>query len=278
MADAVALKTTDFNNPKQVLALALEKTEKGSGFQKAIQRVNINGAGTVQDFLGQTDAEWVEESGLKPVKNPGVTSLEVMPKKMAKVVFASTEGVTDIPGLWDKLMEEATGSLARTFDKTLAGFITAPAAISTYKDAAAATVTSYKTFVEAIAAVNGDYPTTGIVLTTVMLDSLRAAVTINDVPALQISGDYSAGTINGIPYFIIAGTTAVGFVGPFATRAFWGVVPGSVRVEQLKVIENSDGTVRALEQRNEIGMLVEARFAHKIVTIDEFKKLTVSGS
>lgn len=252
--------------------------ELGSAFQKAATSVPLDGNGMIIPILGQADAQWVTEGALKPIVDAPISDVELRATKMARVSLYTTEMENDIPQLVKAVKDEIAASLSRTFDKTVAGLITAPAGFSNFSASDTVNISDYASWIHAISTVKG-YPTDAIVLNTHCLDGLRSLVSTVGTPLLNIVGDAKSGTINGVPYFgYIDGTTeAHGIVGPFA-RALWGVVDGSVIVDILReTAQLPDGTIVALRQKNMIGVLVEARVGFKVYDESEFKKITVSG-
>lgn len=268
---------SDLSVAPSLAASVLTGLKRGSAFQKLATQVPLDGFGKIITVLGQEDASWVEEGQTKPINDAEKAEIVLNAKKLARVSLYSSELANDVPALRAAIEAEVADSLSRTFDKTVAGVIDAPAGFSTLKNVDSKQITDYQSFRAAIATRTG-HATDGIALNVFELDALHGVVNASGLPALNIQGDYNSGTINGIPYYVFeGGTEALGYVGPFK-RAIWGVVEGSTVVTILReTAELPDGTVIALKQKNLIGVLAETRVGFKVYNETEFSKLVETG-
>lgn len=274
----MSINTTDFTLNPVLEQLILENLQKESGFQAASKLVKLTPYGTIVGSLGTTEADWVDEGGKKPAKKNAVTEVTLVGKKLAKVVGWTEEAETAVQNLEALLKEEALPSLSLAFDKTVAGEKVAPSGFDSLTGVTAVNVTGRQAFVKAVASKSTDAGQNTIVLNEAMLSELDA-LTYNNSAILNVvrENDFT-GTINGVRYFVYKSelTTPKGFVGPFARKAYWGVLPGSVRIEQvIGSYEDENGNTVHLSQSNQKAMLVEGRFGFKLADKALFNEITV---
>lgn len=277
----MAFQTSDLTNNPVLINGIIAEVEKASAFQTLATKVPLDGSGSIIPLLGQAYASIVGEGAIKPVIDAPLTELTLEAKKFARTVLWTDEAADLRPIIKNAIMNEAVGSIARTFDAAVGGFYpgTLPTGFDTLSGATPVAITSYSTAVAAFKARNGK-AATGVALNLELLDELRGVVTVNDVPALQINGDDKTGTINGKRYVVFEGGDGpLGYVGAF-NRAVWGVIPGSVKVIPLEETAEVDGETIALKQRNMGGAVVEGRFGFRVYDLTDFAKIVsgISGS
>jgi HK97 family phage major capsid protein len=266
---------TDITVPKTLAEAVLTGLKRGSVFQALGTQVPLDGAGRIINMVGEEDAVWYGgEGNTRPIVEADITQIELVSKGLGRVSLHSKELANDIPALVKAVEEEVKNSLARTFDKTVAGLITAPAGFSTLGGVDAVTVTDYASWRAFIATKNG-YATDAVALNVFELDHLHSLMTPSGVPALNIQGDYNSGTINGIAYKVFKGGDAgLAFAGPFKERVIWGVVEGSTQVQVLtETAERPDGSIVALKQKGLIGIMVDTRVGYKVIDESDFVKI-----
>lgn len=270
--------TSDFSLTPKVEAILLDAIQTTSGFQSASKLVQLNGAGVIISTLAPSTAAWVGEGEEKPVVKGAVSEVTLSAKKIAKIVVMTDEASADIDGLVSALETEGAGSIGRTFDLTIAGEESGPVEISTLTGATPVLVDDRAGWVKAITPVRSGVGRSSVVMNEMMKFALMAIDNANGSPVYNIveNGEYS-GTINGIPYniFYSESTEPVGFVGPFATKAYWGAIPGFWRIEKLVGGYNDEnGKAQFFGQNNEFGILVEGRFGYAVENLNLFKELT----
>ena len=123
---------------------------KASAFMSAAQNVQISYTGTILPSVTDHDAEWVAEGAVKPVVQPTLDQLEITGKKLAKIVYVTKEFADNYDYIWNKIQTDAIGSLARTYDKTVAGLVAAPFGFTSFGDLPVSTVTNRASFIAAI--------------------------------------------------------------------------------------------------------------------------------
>ena len=276
----MSVSTSDFTlNPVQTGAV-LSEIQKVSAFQAASKLVQLSGSGVILSAITPTDASWVGEGAKKPVVDNPVTEVTVIAKKLAKAVVWTDEAGSDIPNLEAKLMEDGIPALARAFDKTAAGEKAAPAGFA-HLDASVSTVniSDLSTFTDAETPV-GTAGETQFVMNKALFFALKKLTNPLGGRLLDIVKETEiTGTIEGVRYYIYASdeTEPVGYAGPFATEAYWGVIPGSVSVRPITgAYEDESGNVIAMDQYNMRGFIVEGRFGYAVKEVDNFKVLSAN--
>lgn len=250
----------------------VSEINKASAFMQVSKQLPLSYSGSVIPKTTQGYAAWIAEGASKPVRQPEFDTLTMTGKKLAKIVYVTNEFAQDKAVVWDTIKRDAFGTLAKTFDATVAGLVTAPTGFTTLAGSPVAVVTGRASFIAAIAPVQGK-ATTAIVLNEVLKYELLAISNSLEGGVLTITDT----TINGIPYVILPleTTEPLGFVGPFRTDAFFGVIPGSVRVSMSNEATIVDeGVTVSLWQENKTAFLVEGYYGFR--TSDDFEN--ASGS
>ena len=103
---AVALPT-DISNE------IIQKTTEQSAIMRLARRITLPGNGvTIPMITGEPTAEWVEETGAKPVSNPGVNKKIMQAYKLAVIETFSKEFTRDLKVLYDALVARMPAALA----------------------------------------------------------------------------------------------------------------------------------------------------------------------
>lgn len=283
-----AINSDNLLSQEDIKAIVLETYGK-SKIQQIAKQIRMTDAGVVmQDMHGKL-AEFTVEGAPKPIINPTFTNWKLEPFKITRIVYATEESLRVEGDLEALLLEELTDSIAETFDAAFIGGTavvpTKPAGFDSLPEIsdAAAVITGYPSFVQAMAPKGGKTPD-HIVLNAEMLTELQMIVNDHQQPILQFgSHPKFDGTINNKPYTLVeipGVTTPVGYTGPFATRLLWGVVPGSISVkksDQVTLVDN--GQVRSMWQENKVAFLAEAKYACKAYNLNgEFKKISADAA
>lgn len=108
--------------PVDVSKEILQKVQESSAIMKLAQPMTLPGRGVAINVItGDPEAEWVSETGNKPVKNPGLATKILRPYKLAVIVPFSDEFRRDASALYDALVKRLPGALAAKFDATVFG-------------------------------------------------------------------------------------------------------------------------------------------------------------
>lgn len=106
--------------PNDVSSEILAKTQEASMIMKLARRINLPGKGVqIPIIASDPTAEWVEETGVKPVSNPGLDKKIMQAHKLAVIVPFSNEFKRDAASLYDALISRLPGVLAKKFDATV---------------------------------------------------------------------------------------------------------------------------------------------------------------
>ena len=106
-------------DPEQA-AFIIQKAQEQSAIMSLAQRITLPGNGlTIPVIASDPEAEWVAETGVKPVKNPGFEKKVMQAYKMAVIVPFSDEFRRDRAALYNAVVNRLPGALAKKFDETV---------------------------------------------------------------------------------------------------------------------------------------------------------------
>lgn len=113
---------TSIDLPVDVSNEILQKVQESSAVMKLARPITLPGRGTAINVItGDPEAEWVGETGAKPVKNPGLATKVMRAYKLAVIVPFSDEFRRDAQALYDALVQRLPLALAKKFDSTVFG-------------------------------------------------------------------------------------------------------------------------------------------------------------
>jgi len=120
MASGVPTNRTYISNiPTEVAQEIIQKAQSQSAIMTLARRIALPGWGlTIPVITSDPAAEWVSETGEKPVANPGLESKVMQPYKLAVIVPFSEEFRRDVNALYNALVERLPLALAEKFDET----------------------------------------------------------------------------------------------------------------------------------------------------------------
>lgn len=287
--------------PVEVSSEIMQKTQEESAIMRLARRISLPGTGvTIPVITGDPTAEWVAETGVKPVSNPTINKKLMQAYKIAVIETFSDEFVRDAKALYDALIARIPGALAKCFDSTVIGATEKPG--ENFDNFASCTAqsliatTSHSAY-DGLVAADTDIAThggilngfalspqaRGILLSTV--DSTGRPLFVNNVaegaipmilgvPTYMNKGMYKAGTaastgVDGVP-------AVVGVAGDW-TQAMYGTVEG------VKISTNNTGSVTVgsgtsaqtinLWQQNMVAVRAEIEVGFRADT-SVFNKLT----
>lgn len=120
MATGTATNRTNIELPTQVSTEILQKTQEASAVMQLARQIALPGWGlTIPVITSDPEAEWVSETGLKPVKNPGLEKKVMQAYKLAVIVPFSNEFRRDAANLYSALIGRLPLALAQKFDATV---------------------------------------------------------------------------------------------------------------------------------------------------------------
>lgn len=280
-----AINRTNYPLPNDVSSEIIQKTQEASAVMQLARQIPLPGKGVeIPVILSDPTAEWVSETGLKPVSTPTLDKKIMTAYKLAVIVPFSNEFRRDEDALYNALVGRLPGVLAETFDATV---FHGAAPGSNFDTLAACTAQSIGAGVEyaGLVAADGDIAdhdgiNNGFVISPKGKNALLLATDGNDRPlfinsvaegaipmilgvrTLQSKGSYKAGTPN-----------VVGFAGDW-TKAAYGVVDGiNVGYSEDATLVSGNTTIN-LFQQNMFAVRVEMEVGFRADTT-VFNKLTV---
>ena len=120
---------TDITLPAELSAEIIQKTQEESAIMRLARQITLPGRGMeIPVITSDPEAEWVSETGVKPVSNPGLSKKVMSAYKLAVIVPFSNEFRRDAAALYDQLVRRLPLALAKKFDQTVLGGVGAPGA------------------------------------------------------------------------------------------------------------------------------------------------------
>lgn len=240
-ATGQATNRTNFELPMDVSREILQKTQEASAIQRLARRVNLPGNGLIIPMItGDPTADWVTETGMKPVSNPSFDRKLMQAHKLAVIVPFSDEFRRDRKALYDQCIRRLPLALAAKFDETV---LFGPAStLANFDNFSAVTQqaldTSGKTAYDGLVAADIDISEQGGIVDGYVFSPqgrgiLLSAVDANKRPLFinSVADDAIPRVLGAPTYFVRAAYKAggtndiVGFAGDWS-HAMWGTVEG----------------------------------------------------
>ena len=272
---------TTIGLPAELSAEILQKTQEASAIMQLARQINLPGAGAeIPVITSDPTAEWVSETGSKPVSNPGLSKKIMSAYKLAVIVPFSNEFKRDAEALYNALVNRLPAALAAQFDATVIGG-TAPGSNFDVLTACQAQEVGFAGYVAAmgdIADNGGDM--NGIILSPQAKAATLGATDLQGRPLFIADGTQGGiGTILGATTLAekaahVAGV-ADGVAGDW-TQAVWGTVEG-VKIDfadQATLVDANENTIN-LFQQNMFAVRAEIEVGFRADT-DCFNLLTVT--
>ena len=291
MASGIPTNRTNIVLPAEVSSEIIAKTQEESAVMKLARQIALPGRGVeIPVIVSDPAAEWVSETGLKPVSNPTLEKKVMSAYKLATIVPFSNEFKRDAAALYNALVGRLPLVLAQTFDATV---FHGDAPGSNFDTFASAQAQALDDDVYAgLVAADGDIAdnggiTNGFVISpkgkSVLLgatDTTKRPLFINNVaegavpmilgcPTVQSKGAYKAGD----------STDVVGFAGDW-TKALYGIVDG-INISYSEDATLTTGTAQNpvqinLFQQNMFAVRVEMEVGFR-ADVTCFNALTFAG-
>lgn len=119
-ASGTATNRTNIELPTEVSSQIIQKAQEDSAIMSLATKIALPGWGlTIPVITSDPEAEWVTETGVKPVKNPGLSKKVMQAYKLAVIVPFSNEFRRDASNLYDALVSRLPRALAKKFDNTV---------------------------------------------------------------------------------------------------------------------------------------------------------------
>ena len=275
--------------PPELSAEIWQSTLEASVVQRLVPQVSLPGSGvTIQTITGDPAAEWVAETGVKPVDESTFGSKNMTPYKMAVIEPFSDEFRRDKAALYGALASRLPNALARLFDATVLHGTAPGSGFDTLANAAEVSIAAdpYDGFVDALQAVaNAGGNLSGWALNTNGEVALLRARDGFDRPFFTANPqtDGSIGSVLGRPVFRSQAVSdpsdadLVGIAGDFAS-ARWGTVEGiKISVTDQATLGTGENAIN-LWQRNMFAVRVEAEFGFIVRDGARFVRLTSAAA
>jgi hypothetical protein len=254
-----------------------------SAFQRAGTKLtSLPLGGVTIGSLSDIESFGVGEGGKKLASGTAGAWI-VKPNKFVSTVVETEEVFRTAENLVQAILTKQPQAHARKFDLYVAGLVALPPEFSHFATLEAAQEVEISTGVEAstdmddahAAVLNGNV--TAYVLTTTMKAYLhRQRVGTTGARVFEIIGDSKSGTIDGVPYFCIAHTAKVGFLGDF-DNYYWGV--NGISDEFMYKIHTAgnqtdvNGIVHNLNEENKVALVNELLQGSGVSNIANFVKI-----
>lgn len=277
---------TNIALPTELSAEIMAKTQEQSAVMQLARQIALPGRGlTIPVITSDPVAEWVEETGAKPVSNPELSQKIMQAHKLAVIVPFSMEFRRDAASLYDALVERLPLALAARFDGAVFGTETAPAA--NFDTFASATAQSIATGVEysGLVAADEDIATHGGIMNGIVLapqgksallsalDGDNRPLFINNVSEGAVPMVLGAKTILSKAAYKSGTPSIVGIAGDWS-QAMYGTVEG-VRVTYSEdTAVTIGGELVSLFEHNMFAVRAEIEVGFR-ADVTVFNKLTV---
>lgn len=289
MASGVPTNRTNIDLPVDISREILAKAQESSAVMSLARKITLPGRGlAIPVITSDPEAEWVDETGDKPVKNPGLATKVLRAYKLAVIVPFSNEFKRDLNGLYEELVRRLPNALGKKFDETVFGIESKPG--SDFDNFASVTGQEIGTATyDGLVAADTDISTHGGILNGFALspqgkgvllaakDNIGRPLFINNVAEGAVPVVLGAKTkVSKAAYD--AEHNVVGFAGDW-TQALWGTVEGvqiSISEEATLTYTESDQTkTMNLWQKNMFAVRAEIEVGFRADT-SVFNKLTAT--
>ena len=282
----ISTNRTNIALPTELSAEIMAKTQEQSAVMQLARQIALPGRGlTIPVITSDPVAEWVEETGAKPVSNPELSQKIMQAHKLAVIVPFSMEFRRDAASLYDALVERLPLALAARFDGAVFGTETAPAA--NFDTFASATAQSIATGVEyaGLVAADEDIAAHGGIMNGIVLapqgksallsalDGDNRPLFINNISEGAVPMVLGAKTILSKAAYKSGTPSIVGIAGDWS-QAMFGTVEG-VRVTYSEdTAVTIGGELVSLFEHNMFAVRAEIEVGFR-ADVSVFNKLTV---
>ncbi len=120
MATGIPTNRTNLPMPVAVSSEILKKTQEASSIMQLARKITLPGNGVqIPVITGDPVANWVTETGSKPVSNPSLSKKIMQAHKLAVIVPFSMEFKRDMAALYNALISRLPNALSKEFDKAV---------------------------------------------------------------------------------------------------------------------------------------------------------------
>lgn len=284
--------------PKQLSDTIWQNAQEESAVMRLAQRIELPGSGlTIPIITGDPVADFVAETGEKPVSNATLSSKDMTPYKIAVIELFSNEFRRDLPRVYAELERRLPYSIGRKFDEVVFNGTAPGSNFDVLTNSAAVsldvtgTETVYGKLVSVLSTIGAaDAELTGWAASPQMEAILLGTVDNTGRPIFieSANNDRAIGRVLGAPVersrrVFKAGTpgtpgtpATVGFAGDW-TQAHYGIVDGiNMAISEEATITDGDAQIN-LWQRNMFAVRVEAELGFVVKDAGAFVKLTATA-
>lgn len=141
MPSGIPTNRTNFGLPNSVSTEILQKTQESSAVMQLARQIPLPGNGVqIPVITSDPVADWVTETGNKPVSNPGINKKIMQAHKLAVIVPFSNEFRRDLAALYTALVQRLPNALGKEFDKAV--FFGPASTLANFDDFSAVTAQS----------------------------------------------------------------------------------------------------------------------------------------
>lgn len=282
---AIDINRNTINLPSEVSSEILQKTQESSAVMNLARQISLPGLGvTIPVITGDPEAEWVGETDKKPVKRGSMATKVMTPYTLAVLVPFSNQFRRDIPALYDALVQRLPLALAKQFDATVFGGVTAPGSnFDTLTNVTAQSIKAdaYGALVAADADIaDHDGILNGFVLAPkgkaallTAVDGNKRPLFINNVAEGAVPMILGAPTHQSKGAYVAGDPATVGFAGDW-TQAVYGTVEGvQIAISDQATLTDGESSIN-LFQQNMFAVRAEIEVGFRCDTT-VFNKLTL---
>lgn len=122
MATGTPTNRSNIDLPVSMAKEILANMQESSAIMKLGRKIDLPGNGVeIPVILSDPEAQWVAETGKKPVSNPNLSNKIMRAYKLAVIVPFSNEFRRDMNALYNEIVKRLPGVLAQKFDATVFG-------------------------------------------------------------------------------------------------------------------------------------------------------------
>lgn len=230
----ISINRTDINLPAEVSTEIMQSMKTNSAIMQLAKQIALPGRGVqIPVITSDPIADWVAETGAKPVSAPGLETKMMQAYKLAVIVPFSDEFRRDAASLYDALVARLPGALAAKFDATVMGESAPGENFDQFVDIPGRSLTTdpYQALVSAYADIAGHGGAlNGFALSPTAVGALLGATDTTGRPLFL--GSASDGTLPRLlgakvveGQYIEGGNAEVGVAGDW-NHAMYGIVDG----------------------------------------------------
>jgi HK97 family phage major capsid protein len=283
----ITRQTSGVSLPSELSSEIWATTVENSLVMRVGRRIALPGSGiTVHSITGEPVAEWVGETEAKPVSRHTLASKAITPYKLAVIEPFSMEFRRDLPGLYSELARRLPFALAKAFDETVYGTITAPGANFDQLDSSTTlqAVDGTDTLADLVAAYQAVTTAGGDVNAWIANPTLVGLLISaqSQTEGFNLASGLQVGSVFGAPVYKTratlpsgAGATddVLGYAGDFQADSVWGSVEGvQVSISDQATLDDG-GTPINLWQQNMFAVRAEIEVGFRVSDVDRFVKL-----